>query len=272
MAVSMKKAADMRLISRTVISALRTQGPEYAATIEDLLYPTGSPAVDMTGFMGTLGDYLDRVMERVSKSVSEVINEDEESEQATARVDEAVEAMRDNIIETEYLIGGTYGRKLPTVFGFDGDTPTDPDQLLVAAEQVERALRNGSLPASTRRGRPALDKDDLADTLAVDRRALEVALKANKTEDRETQQARAERDNAFDAWRFAYRGVANIATGLFFLARATEMAERVRDTGNRRRGRPEPADLEGADLEDAELKDSVDPGIEPVPVEPAIED
>ncbi len=58
---------------------------------------------------------------------------------------------------------------------------------------------------------------------------------------------RAERDDAEADWKYDYRGVAEVAVGMFYLARKEALAEKVRPTARRNKGLPEPEDLDDTD-------------------------
>lgn len=253
MATISKAAANRNLITRTVVAALRTQGPEAAQTLEALIYRSMPPAgLSLEQLFGHLADYLERSTYLASELSSEVLSESAQDITATQAVAEAVEVLREEIQWQREQVTGTYGQPVAQEFGFSGTLPYSADQLIEMSKSLESRLRKNTFPTQTRRGRPALQAAQIADVLARTRVELEQSSAHDARETRETQQARQARDKAIELWTQDYRGVADIAVGLFELARMPSLAERVRPTARRRQQLPEQIDLdEGHELEDA---------------------
>ncbi|QDG53676.1 hypothetical protein FIV42_23905 [Persicimonas caeni] len=263
MAVLSKTAANFKLVTGTVIGALRTQGPEVAASIVELVYDGNAPT-DLTveQFMLDLADYLEGSTESFSALASRVMVEMGEDSAASQSEDETVETLREEVFWQRSQIAGTYGAQVADRLGYTGETPTDAHDIIQASAGFEQQLRQVGFPSETRPRRQPLDANEYANTLAALRAEVEQATRDNESDTRQTQQARSERDEAEAELKYDYRGVAEVAVGLFYLARKDALAEKVRPTARRNKGLPEPEDLDEPQTPDEPVVDTDEEPVE----------
>jgi hypothetical protein len=263
MAVLSKTAANYKMIVDTVVGALRTQGPEVARQVVEVVYG-GNPPTNLTveQFIFDLADHLEGSSQNFSDLAGRVMVEAGEDTESTEAETEKIETLREEVFWQRSQIAGTYGAQVADRLGYTGETPTDAHDIIQASAGFEQQLRQVGFPSETRPRRQPLDAAEYADTLAALRAEVEQATRDNESDTRQTQQARSERDEAEAELKYDYRGVAEVAVGLFYLARKDALAEKVRPTARRNKGLPEPEDLDEPQTPDEPVVDTDEEPVE----------
>lgn len=255
MAELSQTASNLKQIAGTVTSALRTHAPRVSAKLIERVYG-GSPPTNLTieQFVLDMADHLDGSSDHFAQAATRVLKEVAEDKQASSTVQVALGESRSELISQRAYIEGAHGAGAAAKLGYAGETPEEPESLIEAMRTIEEKLRTQELPGPLP-GRQPVARTGLADILAERRGKLEQAIGENRTEDRQTQAARSDRERERLDWDLDYPGVANIGVGLFLLAGEEQLAEMVRPTARRRKGQPEDVDV---DADEPRPTDDVD--------------
>lgn len=173
--------------------------------------------------------------------------------------DEAASAMYEAIVRARSLMEAVKAGE-SVRFGLDGRTPRAASSMLAFAQNAVDSLRNSDESLGTL----GIDVDTsaLADQLQPALDGLADAVDTMAAEEREAEASLVKRDKVLAGWQRTYRSVARILEGVYRMAGADELADRVRPTIRRATGVDDPED-------DADLEPVVDAGGD-TPAEPIV--
>jgi hypothetical protein len=229
-------------IARTVTTAGEQCAEEIAALLDSLLFPDGVPPVVTTReLILALVALLVRNQAKLEEKDMLLAKELGDDVMARDARDAQHIHTRAAVIGIRTVIDGMFGPVGLARAGLSAAVPTNNDALVQLATSAAHQIETNDL--GTAEGM-TLDRPSLAGKLRASAQAFRTTLDMTKTELRETQVARAERDQQAEVWLEIYPGVADILAGLASIAGRTDIADRVRPTARRREGVPEPIDLE----------------------------
>ncbi|MDI1434256.1 hypothetical protein [Polyangium sorediatum] len=238
-----KMVADRAAIARAVQSAATVHGPEAAADLEALLFPSGAPEkVTVADFLAALGDTLGRYvvsLEGADRAHAAELSDDDGYR--TAR-DERMADLKNVYASLRELVVRSYGPAVADAYGLGSALPEDPQLLLSLAGHAEKLLRERPLTEQPKIKSLTLAPIAAAEDLAFAMSALRSALNDVEREKREAQLTQNAKDELMARWGSVYPGVADALAGLFTLAKRPALADRVRPTARRRAGLPEVED------------------------------
>ncbi len=238
-----KMVSDRNLVSKTVLSSLKTHGPKVSKDLEALLFPNGTPQ------NLTLDDVLTALHDVLARGV-EIMNDADKAHTAELADDSEYRAMRSARIANLRAAIGTirtnlsniYGEEVLSAYTIPSELPSEPMLLLQTAGNIESQLRKRPLKELPKLDGFAVDPIAMADGLARTSAALEATLEDIKRELREAQLTQQTKNEAMALWSSLYQGIADVATGIFVMTGRTDLADHVRPTGRRRAGMPEEED------------------------------
>ncbi len=243
-----KMVSDRVLVSRTVLSSLKTHGPVISADLETLLFPNGSPQdLTLDDVIRALHDALARGVQAMSDADMAHSAELADDDEPRAARDACIAKLRAAIVTLRTNLTHLYGSEILSAFAIPNELPSEPARLLQSARNIESQLRERPITETPKLQGFALDPMAIADGLAAMRKALEASLADVTREAREAQLTLQCKNEAMRRWSSLYQGVANVATGLFLMANQRPLAERVRPTARRRAGLPEQDDTPPAE-------------------------
>ncbi len=246
MAVS-KTVANWMLVGRTVVTAIRHFGPDFAGKLEEELFPDGPPEhLTMEKVLAALADALDRRLAAVSDADQALAAERADDDGFREARDEAWTALRSLVMGSRASVEGGYGADAAVRVGLDGPLPDNADQLVGQARTVAKLLTPANLGEPGPVPGASIDPATLAAAFRAGADTLDGALTDVRSDQRENQDALNARDTALSALSSGYRGAANIMVGVAFLVGRPDVADRVRPTATRRMGRPDPQDVGNA--------------------------
>jgi hypothetical protein len=258
-----KLVADRALVTRTVTSAAQTRAEEIAAVLSPQLFPDGAPrSVSLPDFILALTALLERTQRELEERDVALAQELGDDAVARDQRDARAQELRAVLVSARALIEGAYGAAALTRAGLGAAVPAQADGLVHYATAAAQQIEANDLGASS--AVVTLDRAALAGRIRAGAAALREALDVHKREERETQVARARRDDVAERWLQLYPGIADTIAGLASAAGRTDIAERVRPTARRRAGRPEDVDLTPTDPMPSDPA-PVDPPVDPAP-------
>jgi hypothetical protein len=228
--------ADRLRSADDVVAAMRVQGTAVAAAIADVLFPEQTARkLSVDEVIHLLADALGRSTSAYREADAAHTAETTSDIDARASRDEAIAALRENVIAAGHAVTGAFGKSVEASMGLDVVWSNRGDLLLSqtrnAVTLIRRTRTLKPLAAGIR-----VDTNVLADSMEEQCTALEQALEAVKREERAAQQTFQDRELVAREWERLYPGVAEIFTGLCILAGRTELAQRVKPTARKSRG------------------------------------
>jgi hypothetical protein len=231
-------------IARTVATAGEQCAEEIAALLDSLLFPDGvPPVVTSRELILALVALLMRKQTRLEEKDMLLAKELGDDVAARDARDAKQAEIRAALVGVRTAIEGMFGALGLARAGLSSPVPTNNDALIQLATSAAHQIETNDL--GTAAGM-TLDRPLVAANLRTSAQAFRTILDVHKTELRETQLARAARDEEADAWLQVYPGIADILAGLASIAGRPDIADRVRPTARRREGVPEPIDREPA--------------------------
>ncbi len=171
-----------------------------------------------------------------------------ETKEARMMRDEAFGTKSERLRALRNGMLASYGEQTLEMYGMKEGVPEVPHRLVPYALNIAQRLEMRPLTQAPRAFMPAFDSAAIAADIRVMAEALQHGIDEVGRETREDQLARARRDAAREeSWR-TYQALTTTVEGLFRLIDRNDLANRVRLTGRRRAGLPEPEDLEFDDL------------------------
>lgn len=257
MAKTSKMVANRLTVSRTVHSSVKANGEDVAEALTAVLFPDGPPSrLTMAKVLTAVGEVLVRADHGVAAADLAHVVELSDDDGVRRRRDEVAEALRAQLVGIREAIGRLYGEAALTAYALAEIPPENAQQLLGRAAATTKLLRTRPLVETPRYTGLVVQPKVLADELTAGQAALQAALDATKTEEREAQLTLEAKNRAAETWQTAYPGVSSTLYGLYLLAGRKDLAERVSPTARRRAGLPE-------------ADDTADAGTTPKPPEPA---
>ncbi|MEM9494314.1 MAG: hypothetical protein AAGC55_34530, partial [Myxococcota bacterium] len=156
-----------------------------------------------------------------------------------ARRDRAAEHAMVALKRVQSHIATHLGEAGLTRYGLAGNRPRRPGELAEYIGAAITLLRQYPQTASDSLA-GTFDSEQVARTLDDVLAPLRAGIADVIRERRELEARLIERNRALDEWNKAYRGVASSLTGLYTLAGADELAQRIRPTSRRAAGRDTP--------------------------------
>lgn len=237
-----RRVANCATIVRTVATAGEKCADEITAPLESLLFPDGPPpALTLRELLLALVALILRVqtdLEAKDMFLAKELGEDVAARDAR---DEKQAKLRQDLVSIRALIESLFGAPGLSAAGLSGPVPSNNDVLIQRASSSANQIE--SKPLGSAEG-VTIDSAVIAGKLRTSAQDFRTTLDFHKTEERETQLARAARDTQLDLWFQVYPGIADIFAGFAVIAGRPDIADRVRTTARRRAGEPEPADLE----------------------------
>ena len=225
MSKSSQRTRKFQQITRTVVASIDQQGPGVAIRAAQLHPELTAP------FMTSAFKVLAKVLTRTAHDLT-VAEQAYQAEQADdgpvrARRDRAVENTASAVLRIRGAVEKSLGKAALATYGLDGETVREGAALLARARNVVQLLR----------GRPSKVEDDFGGTFDTAKaeqllgplaQELAETLDAVAAEARKLQQALDTRNRAAASWDEVYGGVTQVGMGLFRLAGAKDLADRLR--------------------------------------------
>jgi hypothetical protein len=261
MAVS-KAVANWGLIVRTVVTAIRHFGPEFAVQLERELFPDGVPErLTMALVLMAFADALERRLESARDTDEALTVERADDEGFRHARDDAWSKLRALIMRSHASVEGGYGTDASVRVGLDGRLADDPDELVAQGRAASTLMTPDNLGE---RAAPvpgvSIDAAQLAAAFRAAADLLDGSLIRLRADAREDQDALGARDKALSLLSSGYTGVANIMVGVALFLGRPDVADRVRVTAARRAGRPEAEDLSAGGTDPATDPDASEGG------------
>jgi len=218
--------------SRIVVEAARVHGPTIAADIRSRLPEDDQGAAGAEALCASLAAVLEASTTAMDQA--DAAHEAELADDASPRRtrDEASEALAAALVDLRSAVGLLYGPAVAGTLGFDGATPRDPTAVATLARRVLERLPelSGATPLT-----PGLtfDPAPLRDTITTELDLLDPALQQVARESREAEHTLVAKQATIAEYDATFRAVATSLEGLFTLAGATELADRVRPSRRR---------------------------------------
>lgn len=256
-------------ITRTVISSIRVNGELVARKLQPDLFPDDPEGTQVLTLYNARAGALQRKMNALAQRAGAVRGQRGNDEALRNELQGAVTDLRGDVMRTRSIVEAFFDPAIVAQTGLTGETPNDPDDLVLYAGHAAEQLRVIVFPA--------LDEEKEGITFNPVRRAeqfeagvarLKAAKDAEATDSRVEQQAMQARDQAERDLRYAYIAAADEFSADAVQAGYPEIAERVRPTSRRREGKPEPIDLEESDPAAPEIE--ADPERDPEAPDPTL--
>ncbi|MEM9457557.1 MAG: hypothetical protein AAGF11_25485 [Myxococcota bacterium] len=237
--------------SRIVVEAARVHGPQVAADIQARLPEDDAGAAGVAALCESLAVALESATGRMDQA--DAAHEAELADDASPRRarDESSDALANALVELRAAVNVLYGSAVVATLGYTGETPREPTTVATLAARVLEQLPPLSEAIPVTPGL-AFDPTAMVELITGQLDALRPALQAVAREAREAEQTLLAKQAAITDYDATFRAVATTLEGLFVLAGATELADRVRPS-RRRPGRvdqePEPAEPDAAEAE-----------------------
>ena len=218
-------------LTRRVTAALRTHAVPAAEKIDEGLRDEEGDAFAMGPALGAVADSLERRLGTYSASQRKVQAERRDDSAAQNTRDTLRDALHQKTSKVGRTINLLYGREVLSQMALVGTVPTTPDTLLTFVGDFLSATEGNGfvLPEVTDEhltfNFPSARAEiaELHDSFA---RALETTIK----EDKETQQARADRNRIYDAWLQELRFARDIARVVLVRSDQADLASRILPT------------------------------------------
>lgn len=237
-----RRVAKCATIVRTVATAGETCADEIVALLDSLLFPDGPPPnLTLRDFILALVAFILSVQAELEARDRFLAKELGDDVAARDERDEQQAKIRKDLVSIRALIESLFGDLGLARAGLAAPIPTNNDSLIQLANSSAEQIETNSFGSADG---VTLDRAAIAGKLRGSAQSFRSALDTHKTEQRETQLARASRDIQLDLWFQVYPGVADVLAGLATIAGRPDIANRVRPTAGRRAGEPEPIDLE----------------------------
>lgn len=225
--------------SRTVRASIAVHGPTVVAALPE--HPGELTRDQALALLTAAEAGLARADRELEASEHAYTAEQGDDPAVRERRDASVERAYGLLVRVRSAVHQTLGEAGLARYGLQGETPRDPAQLLAHGRNVLQLLDRHPLQQAGDLG-GTFDTASIRLALGPGVADLDAALQAVATETRELQQALATRDRALAAWQDAYVAVATLVEGVYRLAGARTLAERIRPTTARAAG--EEADVE----------------------------
>ncbi len=219
----MKLSNDVRAFATT--NAARVSKSTSEAIAHGAPKGTKIPAVDSV--IALLSDAVERSVTAAERADESVDAESADVGPAIASRDNNAATLRAKIVRLRDAVRVSSSAASVRKLGFVGDTPTDPDALVSVTKTVLAALESDP-PKPAEDDGVKVDLKKLTKGVAELAHALEADISRVRTEAREVQAARVDRDAKTAVAERQLRGLAMVLEGLCVFIGDDALAERVR--------------------------------------------
>jgi len=228
MSKNSQRTRKYQQLTRTVAASIDQQGPSVASKAAQV-HPELN-AQFMSNAFKTLSKLLSRMAQDLTIAEQAYQLEQADDGPARKRRDQAIEAAAATVLKVRGAVEKSMGKPALATYGLDGETSREGNALLAKARKVTQLMT----------ARPAKMEDEFGGsfdtTVAVQRlqplvEELAASLDGVAAEARKLQQAMALKNKAATAWDEAYAGVTQVSAGLFRLAGAKDLGDRLRPKG-----------------------------------------
>ncbi len=249
MASKSKQVRNQNANGAFVVSSVDTHGDDIARQLATMNHGLAEDEQLSDTALRRYLSWFAAVLRAQNQSLA-VAEETYVSEQAD---DPAVRARRDVtaaevtavVVRLRGRIESLFGTRGLAAYGLEQVTPRQPQALADHTGMAIKLLREQPVQLED----PVLgrfDSAEVANGLEAALAPLVEALHDTQREKRELESALIDRNRALADWSLRYRGVAGALTGMYLLAGAEELAQRIRPTVRRLTGQePPPVDGDG---------------------------
>jgi len=225
MAKSTQRTRKFQQVTRTVVASLDQQGPGVAARAAQA-HPELTAAFMASSFQA-MGKLLTRAAGELAVAEQAYQAEQADDGPARARRDRAIEAAATTLLRVRGALEKALGKKALSGYGLDGETVREGNVLLARTRNAVQLLQARPVKVADDFG-GTFDSDKAVQLLAPLVQELAEALDGVAAEARKLQQALDTRNRSAAAWDEAYAGVTQVTMGLYRLAGARDLADRLR--------------------------------------------
>lgn len=226
-------------VGEALIAAARTHAQKVGERLQTRLAAVlddGAPLPDLTEYQLRLAGVVEKHLALLLAADGARLAELADDSPARWRRDEALAAVREQIVNLRRVVRGLLGsEREPELLGFQGPTADSPLRLSQQAETLLETLREhrGELPAPRLSG-VQLDLGPAAETLQTRLHELTAALRDVEVERRQADAFKERRDDAIDSFDRVVRRVAGLLKTCYVEAGLPELARRIRLTPPKR--------------------------------------
>jgi uncharacterized protein YPO0396 len=223
---------------RWVVSTIDERREELAKALAD---KTPMETSQWTSLFEGLQTGLKTKNEDLFEAENALAQERGDDPEERAKRDEAVESIRNTLQSHRALLESVEGTKVVERVGLGGSMPEQPNELAAYARNVVQSLRDVGATYSGPGG-VEVKTAKLADDLKTAHDELKSALADMNDEQQQRDGLLVERNEALEAWKDVYQGVASMAEGALRFAGEDVLADRLRPTSRRTQGSESPAE------------------------------
>ena len=215
---------------RLVLSTIKTSRKTLREALKEEL---GAKGADQLGdALALLGAHLSEQRERYERALDQVSGERSEDAEARDRVQAHQGALVRALQQGRYALLGALGEEALTAYTMQALAPETREGLLRYGRTALDRLKQAPRRATDAFG-VEFDTAPIAATLTTKLEAFSEAFDALSTENKQTEQRRAERDQAAERFRRVLVNVAATLEGALRLGQLDYTADRVRPTSSR---------------------------------------
>lgn len=225
MSKSSQRTRKFQQITRTVVASIDQQGPGVAARATQVHPELTAP------FMTSAFKVMSKVLTRAAQelTVAEQAYQAEQADDGPVRLrrDRAIEGTAAAILRIRGAVDKSLGKAALATYGLDGETLREGNVLLARARNIVQLLHVRATKVEDDFG-GTFDTAKAELLLAPLVQELAEALDGVAAEARKLQQSLDTRNRAAASWDEVYAGVTQVGMGLFRLAGARDLADRLR--------------------------------------------
>lgn len=240
--LSLSKMVNNRKVTGERVGlAMDCHGPECIPAADAKINAGNdvSEPVTLQPLFGAMKQLLSNANEAIVRSDLDVAQEAADDPQFRLLRDDATGEIIEINSNVKKSISGAYGDAILSEYGFAGELPLNPDQMVTYGKNVVELLRAKPFTRALKPGLAALDPQSIAAVIESSVLKLENALGNIKTEEKELEFAVRERTRAIAEWQETYIFVATIVSAVFRFAGRADLADRVRPSSKRESGAEE---------------------------------
>ncbi len=226
-----KTLHDAQILTRKVNTALAEHAIPASLALDVQRQLQEKPPYQKDAFLSRVGDSLKGSL--ITYSDAQELLQREEGEDGDARDerDETAEALRVSTSLTARSIETTFGRKVLIKMSLAGTVPSAADTLNTFVKAfINATSAEDFAPPAPINPHVAFNFAAARAEIVAQHAALQAALTALTTEERQSQQARSDRDVALAAWRQELRFARDEARSILIRAGKDDLAARILPT------------------------------------------